>query len=326
MKFGSYFVLFCVCSTMFYASSNSSSSSSDGTDHYRAPVCAPDGFFCPTDGQQYDCDTLSPPYPCEDREDRCTGEDDAEPECKRKSFDGCNYDSEKGVFRVCRHWTPLQSSGRRRRESGSFSLACLKRRHEFITYRGLMYEFGKYGEDGSGGNVRVQDPNDPCYEYNTRSSQYTCRKDGVSNCTYDQVKPYLSRWDPEYNLCINNCQHFAKGLEKFLIDGCPDLTQNGRGKRSEDAMLEYIISISTDENCTVYNQSDTPTPSPTPDSSDSPSTPPPPPLSSSSSPTSSSSSSSPSSSSSSSSSSPPPPSHPPRPPHPQRRPPVGCGK
>ena len=34
MKFGSYFVLFCVCSTMLYASSNSSSSS--GSSHYRA--------------------------------------------------------------------------------------------------------------------------------------------------------------------------------------------------------------------------------------------------------------------------------------------------
>ena len=127
-----------------------------------------------------------------------------------------------------------------------------------------MYEFGKYGEDGSG-KVRVQDPNDPCYEYNTRSSQYTCRKDGVSNCTYDQVKPYLSRWDPEFKLCTNNCQHFAKGLEQFLIDGCPNKAQNSNG--SVDAMLEYIQTISTDENCTVYNQSITPTPSPTPDSS-----------------------------------------------------------
>ena len=105
-----------------------------------------------------------------------------------------------------------------------------------------MYEFGdEYG-------ARVQDPNDPHYEYNTRKI-ISSKKIGESVCTYEQVIPYLDYWKSEdYKLFSNNCQDFVKGLTKYLESNCMYVAE-GR-KRSATELAEYFFSLCK-ENCTA---------------------------------------------------------------------------
>ena len=102
------------------------------------------------------------------------------------------------MFRVYRHSTRLSGSSGRKR-------AILE--HRFITYRGLMYEFGNYTPN----RVRVQDPLDPNYEYNTRSITRT-EYVGESTCTYEKVMKFVNNWNMNYGFLLNNCQKFAKRL------------------------------------------------------------------------------------------------------------------
>ena len=113
-----------------------------------------------------------------------------------------------------------------------FMIASAKNPLTNSTYRGLMYEFGDYG-------VRVQDPLDPNYEYNTRRiirSEYL----GPSNCTYNEVLTDINTWDTNYNLCSNNCQDFARELAVYLITDC-----EYQGKRS--------LRADDDDNFASYN-------------------------------------------------------------------------
>ena len=159
-----------------------SSGISSKSSTYTVPICqSRDGFYCPGDNG----------YSCLPRSDRCTGDID-DPLCIRKTYKHCGYNPTTG-----------------RRERNCFSY---KPEHHFITYRGLMYEFGDYGR-------RVQDPNDPKYEYNKRSS--SSEFVGESNCTYQQIKRFIDVWmASDYRLCQNNCQDFADRLQRKLVAGC----------------------------------------------------------------------------------------------------------
>ena len=180
-------------SSAVYGNSRIRSSSSST---YTTPLCKDsDGFYCPA--------TLS----CVSRTLRCTGDYSA-PLCERKTYQDCNYDSASGNFRVYRHSTPLASSSSSSRGLYDCLVRDNKLEHQFITYRGLMYEFGSYGS-------RVQDPLDPHYEYKTREikdSEYL----GPSTCTYEEVVEFTKTW-VDYSLCSHNCQDFARGLGKYLL-------------------------------------------------------------------------------------------------------------
>ena len=221
MKLFVVFLYLCTSSAVYGDSRSSSSSGS-----YTTPRCqASNGFYCPL--------TQS----CISRDRRCTGDNSA-PACEKKTYN-CDYDSFSGEFEVYRHSTPLASFGSSSRTN---LLNCIGRElaHQFITYRGLMYEFGDYGS-------RVQDPLDPNYEYNTRRITKTVYV-GTSTCTYQEVTKFLRIW-VDYDLCSHNCQDFAKGLGKYLTDDCTSLRK--RSPQSDDDFAQYIFGIAGDGNCTT---------------------------------------------------------------------------
>ena len=224
-------VLLCLCSNWSVVYGGTSGGTSNET--YRAPICeASNGFYCPLTSS------------CISRDLRCTGGDSA-PRCEQKTYN-CSYDFGSGKFEVYRHSTPLQLAPLSRaaglRPKGI--LDCLGREvaHQFITYRGLMYEFGSYGS-------RVQDPLDPNYEYKTREitkSVYV----GLSSCTHQEVVKYSRTWD-NYDLCSHNCQDFSRGLEKYLTSDCVYYSQKKSlqaGTDDDDDFADYIFSLAG-ENC-----------------------------------------------------------------------------
>lgn len=232
MEVLTFLIFICLCSTVDLASSSGSCSSSST---YIKPKCQDEeGFYC------------SQTETCLPRTDRCTRDDG--PLCTQKTYEHCNYDSEKGRFRVVRHSTSLFSfSSSSRGISDCLSLIYkYKKEHQFITYRGLMYEFGCYG-------VRIQDPSDPNYEHNIPKT----KKDktlGTSNCTYEDVLRFTKTWD-DYDLCSHNCQDFAKGLRNWLLNDCPksDYRQRKQVPRSNDDsddLAYYIFSIAGNGSCT----------------------------------------------------------------------------
>ena len=227
------FLLFlCLCGSIAFASSSSKSSRSSSSSTYKPPQCEmDDGFYCPGYFGRHSCPS---------RTLRCTG-DESESECLQKTYDHCNYISSTGKFKVLRYSTPLSISSNRRAFSDLFTCLKTKPEHHFIVYRGLMYEYGDYG-------ARIQDPNDPNYEYRPDDGRSTTEEEylGESSCTYEEVLPYLEIWkSDEYRLCTHNCQDFAKGLAMYLNDGCKT------SDSSSDEMAEYVFSIASDGKCTT---------------------------------------------------------------------------
>lgn len=222
----------------FHSSGISASSSSTG---YMPPICEEqNGFYCPAP------DSSMSTFSCPPRSQRCAGDGNST-QCTQKTYQHCDYVSADGKFIVYRYSSPLalrQLLGGHSRSTRSGILACLriKPEHQFITYRGLTYEFGLYG-------TRVQDPNDPNYEYNTRSS-YDRTYLGLSSCTYEEVMTFVNTWsNSQYRLCSHNCQDFARGLGKYLTTDCARArTKRGR-RQSDDDLAGYIFSISG-ANCT----------------------------------------------------------------------------
>ena len=212
----------------------SGSSSSGNT--YTAPQCAPKGFYCPETSI------------CLPRTERCTGNIDAtatgSDRCKQKNYQKCDYLSGSKQFQAELCSTPLKSRSKRR---SLWECLRLKREHRFVTYRGLVYEFGNYG-------TRIQDPLDPNYEYRPGGRSMKCSPAGQSStCTYEDLERYYVPWN-KYKLCQYNCQDFAAGLINYIKRGCreSDLPSNGR-KRQEESDLEfarYIYNLAGN-NCTM---------------------------------------------------------------------------
>ena len=152
--------------------------------------------------------------------------------CQETSYTGCDYTS--GVFKAYRC------------SSGLFSSKKYKIEHQFITYRGLMYEFGCYG-------TRVQDPLDPKYEYRTNGGSKIkgCKKVASSaTCTYEQIKQFSEPWtDERYKLLWRNCQDYARGLGKYINMDC---SMPGGRKREETSDLDFAKFVfSLSGNCTL---------------------------------------------------------------------------
>ncbi len=223
-------VLFCTYSCGIYAASTSGST-------YTEPVCAPDGFYCPTTTLTFST------HKCLPREMRCAGASSAE-ECTRKTNSDCKYDSTSGKFEVCKHSTPLQNLPSKRNIIGN-PVDCLgrSREHQFITYRGLMFEFGNYG---AGVRARVQDPNDPKYEY--RSGNRKIKNTlwvGQSRCSYEDVMKVVGVWNnAKYQLCSNNCQDFAAGLANILTNDVDCNQLRAEMAKSNDDLAKYIKQAS----------------------------------------------------------------------------------
>ena len=222
----------CACVSAAVSSSASARSSSSSST-YTQPICDPDGFYCP--GENLGS------YTCLPRTDRCAGDASA-PLCIQKTYEHCNYIQQSEKFVVKNHATPL--AGLPSSKGIGNPLDCLGRKleHQFIMYRGLMYEFGSYGN-------RVQDPNDPNYEYRPggREEKRSPIEIGVSSCTYEEVIMFTKTWD-EYQLCSYNCQDFAKGLGEYLTADC-SYTRRRKRQSNDDDMATYIYSISG-TNCT----------------------------------------------------------------------------
>ena len=210
------------------------SSSSSSSNTYTAPRCGDNNFYCPvTQG-------------CLPRSKRCTGDvgsNAGSTQCQQTTYTKCDVSS-SGAFQAYLCSTKLQGIA-----NYIPQFACLqyKKEHQFITYRGLMYEFGKdYG-------TRVQDPLDPNYEYRPggRSIIGCSRVATSTTCTYDQMMEYEVPWT-RYKLCSYNCQDFAAGLRRYIAGGCRRThLPNGR-KRQEVSDLEfarYIFNLAGD-NCT----------------------------------------------------------------------------
>lgn len=228
--------ILCLCSANYAACASSakgSSASSSTHAAYTEPICAKEnGFYC----------SQTSPASCPPRTQRCTG-GNSDPLCVRKTYDHCDYNPASGKFKIYLRTTPLASGSSRRTNY----LNCLGRKleHHFVTYRGLMYEFGDYGS-------RIQDPSDPKYEYRpgSRETKRSTLK-GESSCTYEDVVKYIDTWD-NYDLCSHNCQDFAKGLVEYLQEDCK-IPSRGRSVRADgdSDLAEYIFSIAGDGNCTT---------------------------------------------------------------------------
>ena len=237
-------VFLCLCGSVSFANNRELRDSS--SSKYRTPKCeSENGFYCTIDSQ------------CLPRTDLCT-RDNSDNLCLRKSYGNCNYNSANGKFEVYKYSTPLDSffgSSSRRGIIGDildYTSRCLNKKgeHQFIVYRGLMYEYGTYG-------ARIQDPNDnDNYEYrrpggrSITSTNYV----GDSSCTYEQVSKFLKTWSSsDYRLCSHDCQDFVKGLKTHLKNDCQMRGQIDsdwkRSSPSDDEFAEYIFSISGDGTC-----------------------------------------------------------------------------
>ena len=218
-----FLIFLCLCSSVSFANNRDLKDCSSG---YTTPICErEDGFYCPID-----------PPECLPRTDRCT-RDNSDNQCLRKTYRDCHPAA--GKFKVYKYSTPLSGSSSRRDLFASF-------RHQFILYRGLMYEYGTYG-------ARIQDPNDPNYEYRRCSERGRSITDikylGASSCTYEQVTDYLRIWkSDDFRLCSHNCQDFARGLGTYLTNDCKKSSRK-RSSPSDDEFAEYIFSISGGETC-----------------------------------------------------------------------------
>ena len=221
---GSAAVLILTIFCLSFSTPSASSNSDDKNSYYNPPICETEkGFYCPD---------VASGYSCPHRTKRCTTNGSSR-QCTSKEYEHCDYIQASEKFSVTRHSTKLQGL--------LSSSKGFKPEHQFVTYRGLMYEYGNYG-------ARVQDPNDPNYEYKKRSIKRS-KKVGESRCTYKQVEVYLKYWTSgDYNLIFKNCQDFVKGLTTYLTNDCklPDKTKHGH---AED-LRKYFFSI-CEVNCTT---------------------------------------------------------------------------
>ena len=191
-------ILLCllVTSSLVRANVIRSCSSSSG-DGIAPQTCGTNNtkFYCPVDGM------------CKPRHQRCT----LPSVCINTTTnieDGCHpNDSE--------HYNILLGHA-------ELGILFLKRRiklkpeHQFVEYRGFVYEFGKKYK------VQILDTADPLYKY--RNGMNLKGKGievvGISSCTWEEATNFTNTWNKKYKLCTNNCQHFAEELIDHLKSDC----------------------------------------------------------------------------------------------------------
>lgn len=220
------------------------------------------------------------------KENRCTEKQSKD--CKNTTIDdNCLYvyntpNSQKsgikpGWFKFKKWRSPLSSSlfssSRKRRSKVDVE----KREHEFIQYRGFAYEFANVGH-------QQLDLNDPDYKYDPakwKKDELYEIDEGQSKCTYQEVQLfianykmvrgayvagvwcYLTGWDW---LCdkVNNCQTYARLMQRFLQTCNPTVNKNDRKKRdkSETALKteehvcccdDRFLDTNVDVTCSMTN-------------------------------------------------------------------------
>ena len=191
--------------------------------------CGNSRYYCKVSGQ------------CMERSERCVGRGN----CLNLGIEeGCSCDGSYAHCNVYLGKTTLSlssSSKKKRRNENTctgFLFGNAKIEHQFILYRGFVWEFGKSYL------VQILDINDPNYKYNRPSERKGIKSitlQGRSSCTYEQALPFLNNFELRYRLCTNNCQHFAKGLLTWLLNDC-----SYRGKRltNETQLSEHFAMIS----------------------------------------------------------------------------------
>ena len=153
-------------------------------------TCNNTSFYCPFDKK------------CKPRSQRCTHPS----VCTNTTTtieDGCFETNVTRYYNILRGRSSLLKSFSR-------SKRWYELNHHFIVYRGFAYEFG------SDSKVKILDTADPQYKYKNKK----LRKNGVSNCTYEDATKFANGWTCNYWPIGKNCQDFANALVKNLTKGC----------------------------------------------------------------------------------------------------------
>eukprot|EP00118_Oscarella_pearsei_P010299 m.62730 g.62730 ORF g.62730 m.62730 type:complete len:231 (+) comp35101_c0_seq14:2960-3652(+) len=146
----------------------------------------------------------------------------------------CEYQTSTAQWKYCRGWSWLISSssslGRRRRSD-------LKIRHEYISYRGFTYEFGKNYV------TQILDVADPKYKY--KDSQTRCGvSQGYSKCSRADIQDFIDGFNKNYNLLTNNCQTFARLLEATLkSSSCKPTYECNLAKREAASVAVNVVGL-----------------------------------------------------------------------------------
>ncbi len=165
-------------------------------------------FYCPLNGM------------CEPRNQRCTGTSICIDETGEE--EGCFESSIPDKYYIQLGHSELGFSG-----SKQYRLE-----HQFIAYRGLTYEFGNsYG-------VQILDTIDPEYKY--RNGEYLFDTAGSSYCTWEDATQFSSKWDTNYGLLTNNCQHFTIMMQIFLLNSTCNKPPSSR---RQDDIGDYIDQL-----------------------------------------------------------------------------------
>ena len=147
--------------------------------------------------------------------------------------DDCSETSNPGQYYVLLgHAELFDSFGKKR----SLNLAL---EHQFVTFRGFTYEFGKsYG-------VQVLDISDPIYKYINGQGLNSdgIERIGSSYCSWEDANMVVEMWKSvEYSLFTSNCQTFAAVMSDVLINGPCNRIAASRGKRQDSnaELSQYI--------------------------------------------------------------------------------------
>ena len=213
----SYKLFLCVLLSCI-ASNYSSSSNGPGV----APqTCGTNRFYCQYSTQQ-----------CLPRTQRCIGSN----VCNNPNTGAeelCNEDPQNpGYYIVELGRANLGFLGSRKRSTDDQSSIL---EHQFITYRGFNYEFGKSYR------VQILDIAVPIYKYaggrDVKSTKPVC----PSSCTMEDANLFVEYWrnDRKYNFITNNCQHFACALQDTLLHS-PCAQGRKRRQVDDNDLRQYI--------------------------------------------------------------------------------------
>lgn len=203
--------------------------------------CGTTNFYCPVDQM------------CKPRSERCT----ASNVCLQDSTgveDKCDCRGD-GKCAVYKGTSPISSSSSSKRslQQRGIGVSCVgflfkSRDHEFIDFKGFTYEFGEsYGK-------QILDRNEPLtpygYKYRRSSDIKSYTLVGYSSCTYEEANEYVNNFYSRYCLCTNNCQDFARGLKRWLVNDNCNRASSRVGRRETSADLsDYFAQISQVPGC-----------------------------------------------------------------------------
>ena len=179
-------------------------------------LCSTTHFYCRDD------------QTCRPRHLRCSQQpsiDVLDSTCFSKAANNCDHHPPSNTFKVYKGSSVAFRIG----ITGWFDL--IRFYHNQVTFRGLTYEYGKYG-------LLVHDQNDPKYKYaNTKRVKWEYI--GLSNCTYDEVMQFADAWvhESDYSAVMHNCQHFATALSGFILGNCAEETATARLAKENDQQL-----------------------------------------------------------------------------------------